>query len=1160
MEDLKNSELLDLLIDYAKNYGGGAPRLTAERFMIAVCDYIDGLVPGDTGGQADRINLKSALESAGTTPEAMKKAMQDHLAVSAAGSASDGVYFQKALFDAKSAARKMSSAVLRPDDLLRCILKDPSEAIRKGMGASSQRSGTSADEFLRQIREGLPGFGAEPDPEKPEEEPEKTGGQEPSGASPSGIGDAKDSREAIDRLTENVKSIREHLLSRVFGQDNAVSVVCSGLFQAELLDMTDRSRERPRATFLFAGPPGVGKTFLAETLAKRLGLPFMPFDMSEYSDDEATVEFCGSDSVYRNAKEGNVTKFVRENPKCVVLFDEIEKAHLSVIHLFLQLLDKGRVHDVFKDCEVSFADAIVILTTNAGKQLYEESETGDFSGLPRKVILKALERDVNPQTGEPFFPAAICSRFASGNVVMFNRMAAYDLLNISRSEISRHQENFKKRIGITAELDELVYPSLLFAEGGAADGRTIRARSEAFFNNELFELFRLISSDGKETGKLEKIRFRVELPEKAPEILSLYEGKETPEVLIFASAETVEKCAKYAGNCRVCGAQTGEEAKKILNKRDLRTVLIDYRFGIRSGSEQLLNAEDVDSAGRDFFWMVREKYRDLTVYLLQTSAKSFSAEEEVSFKGLGVRGLLNVSSDMKTFTEELSLLCTKLHHQNSMDRLAKANKLVTYETKQQISPDGKTAEITLFDLEMATAVDAEDSKNILSGISRPDTTFEEVIGAENAKDALRDFVDYLHNPKRYAEIGGRPPRGVLLYGPPGTGKTMLAKALAHEADVTFISTTGSQFLSKWVGEGNEKVKQLFRIARKYAPAVLFIDEIDAVAKERKGGEHASANGEDVLTTLLAQMDGFRSESKKPVFVMAATNFDVKPGTPKSLDAALLRRFDHQIYVDLPNHEERVRLLHEKKKGRKAFDTLTDDAIENIATRSSGMSPADLETVLENALQNAIRSNGGKVTDAILEESFESKTGGERKNWDAAQQVRVARHEAGHTYLCWKGGETPSYVTIVSRGDYGGYMQHAENEGKMIETREELNNRIRTSLGGRAAEIVYYGEKDGISTGASGDLSTATAIARRLICSFGMDSRFGLAVIDDESARYGELSVQVRAAVNAILAEKMDEAIKAIGAGRKAVDALVEALMQKDHLSGPEIDAILRANS
>lgn len=488
-----------------------------------------------------------------------------------------------------------------------------------------------------------------------------------------------------------------------------------------------------------------------------------------------------------------------------------------------------------------------------------------------------------------------------------------------------------------------------------------------------------------------------------------------------------------------------------------------------------------------------------------------------------------------------------------MAALAKANKLVSFETAQSIKNRGKTAEIKLFDFEMEVAIDAEDSKNILSNVSKPDVRFDQVIGAEDAKKELQYFVEYLRNPKKYLGTGVSAPRGVLLYGPPGTGKTMLAKAMANESDVTFITAEGNQFVNKIQGEGRDRVKDLFRTARKYAPSIIFIDEIDAIAKERRGGSN-SADLEASLTAFLTEMDGFKNDTTKPVFVLAATNFDVEPGTDKSLDPALMRRFDRRVYIDLPTKEERIRYIRMKLAEKTAFE-LSDDKISNIATRSTGMSLAELESVIELSLRSAIRDGNLKVTDEIFEEAFETFNGGEAKKWDASELERTARHEAGHAFLCWQSGETPSYVTIVARGDHGGYMLHADSEDKGFYTKDELLAKIRTALGGRAAEIVYYGEKDGISTGARGDLVYATNTAQHIICTYGMDEKFGLAVIDQQAARTGELSSEVHDAVKKILADELHDAVKQIEANKAAIDALVEKLLSENHLTGDAIKEV-----
>ena len=369
--------------------------------------------------------------------------------------------------------------------------------------------------------------------------------------------------------------------------------------------------------------------------------------------------------------------------------------------------------------------------------------------------------------------------------------------------------------------------------------------------------------------------------------------------------------------------------------------------------------------------------------------------------------------------------------------------------------------------------------------------------------------------------------------------------------MTFIAAEGGQFLKKYVGEGPEAVHNLFKTARKYAPSILFIDEIDAIGKER-GGERSV--GDEVLNALLTEMDGFHVNEEKPVFVLAATNFQVEGHGPRALDGALVRRFDRKLMVELPNRAERGLYLNMRRGDHKAM-AITDAKIENLASRTTGMSLAELDAVLSLALRNALRSESGMVTDAILEEALETFQGGKEKKWDPATLERTARHEAGHAYICWCMGEKPSYVTIVARGDHGGYMQHENAEDKGLYTRRELLGKIRTSLAGRAAEIVYYGAEDGITTGASGDLNAATNMAVHMICTYGMDDSMGLAVLYGGDRDRAMADPDVRRRVNEILAEELKAAIAQIEAGRDKMDRMVEVLMQENHLDGDRIAKI-----
>ncbi len=1162
---MKNSTLLDKILDYAKTFDKKSKAtLTAERYLVSVIEVVTGDTAIEISGEEKNkllTLLQKNLSSDGLSIEKAKEILLAHIDQKEESSYLEGIYIQQCSFKAKKIAKDRGKSELSPDILLECIFNEPNDFIKNSVfhGLKTEKQDDTAPEFLGEIDKSLSdlleeeGKEEEADKEEKKETEEKEEKEEPEPPA--------DPRLSVENLTKRVREIRDQLSEVVFEQENAIGVFTSGLFQSELIAATDKARTRPAGTFLFAGPPGVGKTFLVNNIVKVLGMQncFKVFDMSEYADPQSYLDLIGFGDNYKSPQEGLLTGFVKKHPKCILLFDEIEKAHVTTIHLFLQILDEGVLTDSKRQERVSFKDALIFFTTNAGKELYNAPDAYDFSGTPRKVILKALQKDVNPATQQPFFPAALCSRFASGNVVMFNQISASGLRKIAETEIQKQADHFTNEYGIEVRLDPEVFTALMFAEGGNADARSLRGRAERFFDDEIFELFRFLASEEHpgNISELETIHFNVESPSD-PEVSSLFGNGEEHHVLMFAEDGVIKKYEACCSGIHICSAQDLASVKQQLSSNSFGFVVIDLLFGT-PGVKKFLNIEDVSSTARDVFRYIREKHADLPVFILQHNESLLSKEEQKSLLKEGARGFIMPGEEESVFSDEICRICTRLYQQASMKKLASSNRLISYETGQNVSDDGKSAEITLFDFALSTAVEAEDTRNVMSNVSKPNVKFDEIIGAENAKEELQFFIDYLKDPKQFVESGLRTPRGVLLYGPPGTGKTMLAKAVASEAGVTFISAEGNQFIKKYIGEGKDDLHDLFAVARKYAPAIIFIDEFEAIAKERRGGEHSMSNGEDVLTALLTEMDGFHTDIAHPVFVLAATNFEITPGTGKSLDQALLRRFDSKICVDLPNKQERIRFIRKKSSGSKAFE-ISDAEIESIALRSTGMSLADLDSVMELSLRTAIRNTDKKVTDQVLDEAFETFIGGEEKGWDKEQLMRTARHEAGHAFLCWHSGETPTYVTVVARGDHGGYMLHDTDEGKKIFTKEELLSRIRVALGGRAAELVYYGEKDGVSTGASGDLASATGLARQIICTYGMDESFGLAVIDSQAAREGELSLEVRKAVNQILEKEMNHAIKIIEENRLLIDALVSRLMSDNHLNGDEIQHIFESTS
>ena len=1049
-----------------------------------------------------------------------------------------GFMFRKAELDAENKARKLEQEEVSADIFLSVILSEPTESISAWFD-ERRVANLNEDAIPEQEKEQNKITYIDEDEEDIEE---------------IDYGDDND----LTSLIKKVKDAQRVLLECVRGQDHAVNALISGYYQSEIVSLTKNEKNKPKATFLFTGPPGVGKTFLAEQAARALNIPFMRFDMSEYSDKEANLEFCGSDKVYKNAKEGNVTGFVAQNPKSILLFDEIEKAHLNIIHLFLQILDAGRIRDNFTDEEVSFSETILIFTTNAGRKLYEDPDIQTLSTVSRKQVLNALSLDISPVTNAPLFPAAICSRFAAGNVIMFNRLGVNELIQIAQREFKNLSHAFKKKTGISISIDRKVLYALLFAEGGNVDARTVRGRAASFFCQETFELFRLMTSDERllDVRQLEEIKFNIEMPTDE-RTSGLFKDADKYGVLVFASDVVGKECKEYLDGINVFCASDIATAKETIYGNNVSLILCDIKCGISKTRKNVLNLEDVDSLGIEFFeYAIKNTH--IPTYVFEEREGSITQEEVLSFMRNGARGIIPLYADKKyNFLSNILTKCNIANQQSKLLELARLNKILSFKTGQKVSDNGKKATITLFDFKLEMAPDVEDGKSILSAVSKPSVRFSDVIGAEDAKGELSYFVDYLKDPISYMRKGVRAPKGILLYGPPGTGKTLLAKAMAGESDVTFIAAEGNSFLKKYVGEGAEKVHELFRLARKYAPAILFIDEIDAIGRDRNISGGAENNAADVLTAFLTEMDGFRTQPDKPVFVLAATNYDVEPGSGKVLDASLLRRFDRKILVDLPNKSERERFIKLKIAKNKNI-VLSDEQIDNIAIRSTNMSLADLESIFELALRNSIKAKDYIVGDECLENAFESYNSGEVKKWDAAQLEKTARHEAGHALLCWLSGETPSYLTIVARGSHGGYMQHAGDESKGVYTKAELLDRIRTSLAGRAAEVVYYGETDGISTGASGDLQSATSLAEQMICVYGMDEDIGLSTInirESDSLYYSK----IRDKINKILSVEFEKAKKAISDNINAINNLVKVLMEKNHLKSNEIEKIFSGN-
>ena len=440
-------------------------------------------------------------------------------------------------------------------------------------------------------------------------------------------------------------------------------------------------------------------------------------------------------------------------------------------------------------------------------------------------------------------------------------------------------------------------------------------------------------------------------------------------------------------------------------------------------------------------------------------------------------------------------------------------------------------------------------------------SFSDVAGEDEAKESLSEIVDYLHNPAKYADAGASMPKGVLLVGPPGTGKTLLAKAVAGEANVPFFSISGSEFVEMFVGMGASKVRDLFKQAKEKAPCIVFIDEIDAIGQKRNSGvSGGNDEREQTLNQLLTEMDGF--EDNTGVIILAATN------RPESLDPALTRpgRFDRRVPVELPDLAGREAIL---KVHAKKIKTAEDVNFHTIARMAAGASGAELANIINEAALRAVRNGRTIVNEADLEESIEVVIAGyQKKSAVLSDQEKhiVAYHEIGHALVAALQSHSAPVqkITIIPRTSGAlGYTMQVDTGDKYLMSKQELENKIATFTGGRAAEEVVFGE---VTTGASNDIEQATKLARGMITRYGMSDDFDMVALETVNNQYlgGDASLACSAQTQReidlktveLIKAQHEKAIKLLRDNREKLDELAKYLYEKETITGDEFMAIL----
>lgn len=945
---------------------------------------------------------------------------------------------------------------------------------------------------------------------------------------------------SFEEIAIKYQKLNQSVNEIVKGQRETVSQVIKSLFTVEL-EQNKGKHKGPKASFLLIGPPGVGKTLLAETISNELKVPYIILNMSDYATENSYIDLVGSSRRFRGGSEGKLVEFVRKNAKSVIVFDEIEKAELKVIYLLLQILDMGILLDAYTEQYVKFGETIIFFTSNVGKSLYNDERNKVLSHIPKPIIIDAVETEKNPRTHEPFFPQAICSRLASGNICMMDRMETDILLEIIQDNMRKTISCLNKIYGFTIQIDPDVYKLFMYQQGSKLDARVASKKSIDFLESEIYEISRLLDDKNRLIDGNKKVRFEIG-SDIGKEYRELFDTSGTFGKVLFFGESNITLDQNKVELDTISSIETLE---KVFCK-DYTFVLVDPFYGYEKEKLEKACINDVKSIGMDAFRKLMSSNTEIPVYVWDRE-NAFNNIDIDSFILEGAAGV--ISGDGILFEQELGQISERHNFLNRHADFCNRGYTLSFSSKQLMNGDELI--VQFYNIQKVLAPDSQSAKLMVSTAERPTIKLHDVIGAEEAKDQLRFFINYLKDPQKALITGGKAPKGLLLYGPPGTGKTMLAKSLAGETDAAFIATSASELLAPSQGVGEANIRRIFATARRYAPAIIFIDEIDAIGKMRTGAGN-TAGIESMLNALLTEMDGFSTNPRKSVFVIAATNFGIVGDADKQvkLDPALLRRFDNQVFVDLPNENNRLKYL----KLVCGKEDVTINTLKNIAKRSLGKSIADLENIVNLALRNATK-NESRLTDDILLDAYEQAEFGLKKEHGAEYYKTVAIHEAGHAVIAHLSGFTPAFMTITGRANFSGYVEADVDADKETYTEMEYRWRIREKLAGRVAEKIFFGEEASVNTGSSSDLAQATGLALAMITRYGfMPGQ--LVVLSPELLEMMDGTEGYIAKANELLLEEFQNCENILIQHKELVQNLADAAIEKNHLLQEQIRDIL----
>ncbi|HBA49717.1 MAG TPA: hypothetical protein DCZ91_18360 [Lachnospiraceae bacterium] len=970
-------------------------------------------------------------------------------------------------------------------------------------------------------------------------------------------------------ITAMKKRLLVRLKEEVMGQDLAVEKFVNGYIRHRILG---RIPGKPAGLFLFAGPPGTGKTYLAETFVKLMadeGYEYKRFDMAAYgANREDAAGLVGFEKTYTRSQPGQLTDFVKRNPKCVLLFDEIEKACTEVRRLFLSILEGAAIEDKYYDSMVSFEEAILIFTTNEGKDLYEDNRGKNLTALPDSAVREGLETS-------DFAPELI-SRFMSGTIIMFNHLTYPNLLNIFRDcmettvrQIKR--DDLKFEFAYDGNLPKLY----LLSKGDRIDARFVSTNARQMTLDYFMDMAEKYPGEWKD---IQKVTVSVDVTDENREYFELTDrprilayGKDCPEVFIgvieqlrkgFLPENGPETLGRIAD---AVWEECGEGFRKRLEECNWNSHSKEEKYDAIMINLSEAPAKDDDPEGYACLKAAVELKRDIPVIIVGGK----TAEERSPLLSLGatdfVQGCRLWSKDGGGNREkgslaldrgELEEIFARQHFVEMARGLARKGERFSAEPMLEYKKESGELYLRFTNLHITEAMeeDAEarrqNRKYLLA--EKPQVRLKDIFGNALVKEAVERCIDNIRNPGKYRNAGAKLMKGILMYGAPGMGKTMFAKAMASEANAEFISRVGADFLN---GDGVDEMEKVFLTARRKRPCILFIDEFDAISRNRGGS--ITSRQESVLEKFLKEMDGLETDNEG-VYVVAATNYPLE-----RLDDAVLRRFSARIPFRYPDMEERLNFLLHVLEKKNLQDKISPRAARTLSLNMYGTrrNYSEIETFVEESVADALYKNEPVTERFLLNRVHNEADGAARKRNNPREYIATAFHEAGHAVLQYHYGMGIDYVTIVSRGLYGGYAlgQSGYHAG------QDFLDHICVYFAGRIAEMLYTGKEMGINIGAGSDLQNATYVAYEYVCRYAMNNRIMVVpeMFAPQTGVYPESVLPesekeaIWTSVNQILNQQWNVAMQHLRKCWDEVEALAYSLIYMQELVGEKAEEVIR---